>query len=286
MTRVNLPTLFLLGLLLTLSTVQSQTWVLQWSDEFNEGSIDTSKWTFDIGNGNGWGNNELEYYTDSSDNAFIQNGQLVIQALQQSMDGFQYTSARMLTQGLYSSNYGRWEISAQLPYGQGVWPAFWMLGNDITNVGWPACGEIDIMELVGNDPTQAHGSVHGTGFSLTGAYTNNGGFSSGFHNYSVNWQPGSLAFYVDGVNYETQTSSNVGGGVWPFDAPGYQAFILLNLAIGGDWPGPPNASTTFPQQFIIEYVRVWELSWSNETGTDTFLQDEKPVQTPEVQGNL
>lgn len=254
MSKLTIALLFTL-----LALASSQTWVLSWSDEFSDSdTIDTSKWNFETGNNNGWGNNELEYYT--SNNAYISNGQLVIEARQESVDGFQYTSARMTTQNLFSTVYGKFEIRAQLPFGQGVWPAFWLLGDNIDQVGWPACGEIDIMELIGDDPDDVHGSTHGTGFDTTSAYYNAGGFSDGFHVYGVNWQPDSIEFYVDGTTYTTVTPSNLNGAAWPFSQ---NMFIILNLAIGGNWPGNPDSSTQFPQQFIIDYVRVWEIDWNN-----------------------
>ena len=236
----------------------STTWVLSWSDEFNSANIDTSKWNWEIGNNNGWGNNELEYYTDSSQNSFIQNDCLVIQALKQDYQGFQYTSARMTTQNKFSTIYGRFEMSAKLPFGQGIWPAFWLLGDNINQVGWPACGEIDIMEWIGKNPTQVFGSLHLSGADFSVPYTDQGGFSSNFHNYSVNWQPNSITYYVDDVLYETITPSET-NGQWPFNQ---NFFILLNLAVGGNWPGNPDSSTQFPQQYIIDYVRVYELCFT------------------------
>ena len=231
--------------------VNSQNWVLVWSDDFN--FIDQSKWNYDIGAG-GWGNNELEYNTNESKNSFISNGNLVIQALK---EGNSYTSARMNTKNKWSIKYGKFEIRAKLPYGKGIWPAFWMLGDDINQVGWPACGEIDIMEFIGKDPNHVHASIHGPGYDFTQSYYSQNGFSNDFHTYTVDWQPDKMRFYVDGNLFYTVYPSMAQAKNWPFNQ---NFFIILNLAVGGNWPGNPDQSTTFPQQFIIDYLRVWELA--------------------------
>ena len=242
---------------------------LVWSDEFSgpDGSSpDSSKWTYDIG-GNGWGNNELEYYTNRTQNAQIKGGNLVITAQQEAYTGADgvtrnYTSARLKTQGLFSQAYGRFEARIKIPAGQGMWPAFWMLGNDITSVGWPKCGEIDIMENIGKEPGTVHGSLHGPStsaptsdlsalFSLPAGHN----FGSDFHLYAVEWEPGTIRFYVDTNLYATFTSSQwPAGGAWVFDHP---FFILLNVAVGGSWPGSPDSTTVFPQQMLVDYVRVY-----------------------------
>lgn len=235
-------------------------WILQWSDEFDGPSVDQTKWSFEIGNGNGWGNNELEYYTGDSSNVFIQDGKLVIQANKEDKDGFQYTSTRMKTQGKFSTVYGWFEASIKLPVGQGMWPAFWMLGENIAQVGWPACGEIDIMEAVGYDPLNVHGSTHGPGFDTTNAFYSDQGFSNDFHTYKAIWQPDYVEFYVDDQMYAKITPADTNGQ--PFVFNGNPMFILLNLAVGGNWPGAPDASTQFPQQMIVDYVRVYQrTSW-------------------------
>ena len=230
-------------------------WVVTWQDEFNGNHIDNSKWNFERGNNNGWGNNELEYYTNRPQNAFIRNGNLVIRAVKENFEGFQYTSARMTTQNKFHTVYGKFEVRAKLPQGQGVWPAFWLLGQNIAQVGWPACGEIDIMELIGKDPKHNHGSTHQPGADTTSAYTDNGGFHNNYHVYAANWQPGKIEFSVDGHIYNTVTRANTNGN-WVFD--GNQMFILLNLAVGGNWPGNPDGSSHFPQELIVDYVRVYE----------------------------
>jgi len=241
-----------------------------WSDEFdgpNGSAVDSSKWSFDVG-GNGWGNNELECYTNLTQNAQVQGGNLVITAMHQpsySCSGGtmrDYTSARLKTQGLFSQASGRFEARIKIPAGQGMWPAFWMLGNNITSVNWPACGEIDIMENIGKEPGTVHGSLHSSStvaktsdatapFSLPAGQN----FADAFHLYAVEWEPGSVRFYVDSNLYATFTQSQwPAGGAWTFDHP---FFIILNVAVGGDWPGSPDNATVFPQQMLVDYVRVY-----------------------------
>jgi beta-glucanase (GH16 family) len=244
-------------------------WTLTWSDEFSlpDGSPpDPNTWNRDLGGG-GFGNKELEYYTDGAANAVVQGGVLVITAKN---DGAsqgscwygtcQYTSARLNTAGNFSQKYGRFEASIQVPSAQGMWPAFWMLGDNIGGsggVGWPACGEIDILETV-NVADSAHGSLHSKGYDATDSYTPPGvsDLSDGFHTYAVEWDAMSIAFSVDGHVYETHQSSDAtnNGGGWPFDQ---NFFIILNLAVGGNWPGSPNGSTTFPQTMKVDWVRAY-----------------------------
>src|SRR5437879_11131459 len=242
---------------------------LAWSDEFNgaDGSSpDSSKWTYDTG-GKGWGNKELECYTNRLQNAQVKSGNLVITAQKESItcsDGVSssYTSARLKTQGLFSQAYGRFEARIKIPAGQGMWPAFWMLGNDIGTVGWPKCGEIDIMENIGKEPGTVHGPLHSSStvaqtsdasapFSLPAGQN----FAADFHLYAVEWEPGSIRFYVDSSLYATFTQSQwPAGGSWSFDHP---FFILLNVAVGGNWPGSPDATAVFPQEMLVDYVRVY-----------------------------
>ncbi|MGD0839257.1 MAG: family 16 glycosylhydrolase [Polyangia bacterium] len=238
---------------------------LVWSDEFDGpagSAVDATKWVFDTGNGSGgWGNSELEYYRDGAANAALDgNGNLVITAKLESYDGFSYTSARLKTQGLASWTYGHIEARIELPYGQGLWPAFWMLGNDISSDVWPSCGEIDIMENVGKEPSINHGSLHmpevGTASDdeLTCSVTlESGKLSGGFHVYAVDWSPSAIQFSFDGNVYETQTPASATGRVWEFDQP---FFILLNVAVGGNFPGAPDSTTVFPQTMTVDYVRV------------------------------
>ena len=240
-------------------------WQLVWSDEFTQAdgtSPSSSNWGFDVGGG-GWGNNQLEYDTARTNNARIQGGQLVIEAKQESYLGNSYTSARMLTKGKWSWTYGRIEASIKIPKGQGIWPAFWMLGANIDSVSWPTCGEIDIMENIGNVADQGitHGTLHGPGYSggggLSGTYTLPGGakLSDAFHVFAVEWTTNQIKWYMDNVQYFTLTPANLpGGSTWVFNAP---QFILLNLAVGGNWPGNPDGTTVFPQQMLVDYVRVY-----------------------------
>ena len=244
-------------------------WSLVWSDEFSSpdgSSPDTRKWTYDLG-GKGWGNQELESYTNRKANARIEKGNLVITAQKETYAGADgvtrdYTSARLKTQGLFAQTYGRIEARIKIPAGQGMWPAFWMLGEDISTIGWPKCGEIDIMENVGKEPGTVHGSLHGPSterptsdltfiFSLPGGQS----FADDFHLYAVEWDPEIVRFYVDSNLYASFHSSQwPAGGKWVFDHP---FFIILNLAVGGGWPGSPDSSTKFPQSMLVDYVRVY-----------------------------
>ncbi|HKV39620.1 MAG TPA: glycoside hydrolase family 16 protein [Blastocatellia bacterium] len=242
---------------------------LVWSDEFNgpaNSAPDPAKWTFDIG-GNGWGNNELESYTNRLNNAFIDGqGNLVIKTMKESFTGTDgiardYTSARMLTKGLFSQRFGRFEARIKIPFGQGIWPAFWMLGANIDTVSWPACGEVDIMENIGSEPSINHGSLHGPGYSggasLTGSFTLPTGqrLSDDYHIFALDWSPNLVQFSVDGNVYETRTPADVPpGGTWIYDHP---FFILMNVAVGGNFPGSPDSTTVFPQTMLVDYVRVY-----------------------------
>jgi len=230
-----------------------------WSDEFDgpaNTAPDPSKWTYDLGGG-GWGNQELETYTNSVDNVHLDgNGHLVIRA---SANGASYTSGRLKTQGRFTAQYGHLEASIKLPAGRGIWPAFWMLGANITSVGWPQCGEIDVMENIGSEPSVNHGSAHGPGYSggksITARYVlpGNAKFSDAFHTFAIDWTPGTIVFSVDGTTYSTVTRSSIpAGAMWVFDAP---FFLLLNVAVGGTFPGSPDASTLFPQEMVVDYVR-------------------------------
>ena len=242
-------------------------WTLVWSDEFNGpgGSLpDPSKWKI-VTSGSGFGNRELEYYTDRPSNLHEQNGKLVITARKESFSGSdgsrRYTSARIESQGRFELKYGRIEARIKLPRGQGIWPAFWMLGSDFNAIGWPACGEVDIMENIGSEPSRIHGSMHGPGYSganpLSAVYDlpNGERFSDGYHNFAIEWEPRTMRFYVDNVLYETRNAGDLAPGeTWAFDHP---FFLVLNVAVGGYWPGIPNASTRFPASMMVDYVRVY-----------------------------
>jgi beta-glucanase (GH16 family) len=238
-------------------------WKLVWSDEFNgrDGSLpDPAWWSYDLG-GSGFGNHQLEDDTDRPENAAIRDGNLVITARREELGGKPYTSARLKTQGHFSQAYGRFEARIKVPEGPGMWPAFWLLGDDVGKVGWPACGEIDVMENVGREPSSVHGTVHGPGYSgaygPTSIFTLPDGekFSSDFHLFGMEWNPDAVRFDVDGNVYRTVTRADLPKGArWVYDHP---FFVILNLAVGGDWPGPPDASTRFPEEMLVDYVRVY-----------------------------
>lgn len=230
-------------------------------EEFDvDGAPDSSIWAYDIGTGeNGWGNNELQYYTNRSENVVVEDGMLKITAIKESYQGSSYTSARLKTEGLFEQAYGRFEARMKLPYGQGMWPAFWLLGNDINEVGWPQCGEIDIMEYKGQNPTNILGSVHGPGYSSSASITKeftipNDRFDTDFHVFGIEWTPNSIKYYVDNILYNEITSDDV-TGEWVFDHPFY---MIINLAVGGNFVGTPNENTVFPQTMYIDYVRVYQ----------------------------
>lgn len=244
---------------------------LVWSDEFNattaQSQPDPANWTYDQGSG-GWGNQELETYcgwgaatapcSAASPNAYVANdGYLHIVARSDGKGG--YTSARLKTQGLQSFQYGRMEARIQIPAGQGMWPAFWMLGNNISTISWPACGELDIMENIGKEPDTVHGSVHGPGYNGGNPdVLATGKFSDAFHTYGLIWSPGQVQYYVDSPTniYATFTRASVpAAGTWPFEQGKF--FIILNVAVGGNWPGNPDSTTAFPQQMLVDYVRVY-----------------------------
>lgn len=248
---------------------EADRWIMVWSDEF-EGAADSlpdqTKWNYDIGGG-GWGNNELQSYTSRAQNAFLDGeGHLVIRAIRENFTGpdgiaRNYTSARLLTRGKFAVKFGRIEARLKVPFGQGIWPAFWMLGRDIGTVGWPACGEIDIMENIGREPSTVHSSLHGPGYSgatpLTASLTLPGGerLSDDFHVFAVEWEADEIRFYMNGNLYHTRKPSDVPAGQrWVYDHP---FFMILNVAVGGNWPGSPDASTTFPQTLLVDYVRVY-----------------------------
>jgi beta-glucanase (GH16 family) len=246
-------------------------WTLSWSDEFDGAAgsgVDGTKWVADTG-GQGWGNREREYYTPGAENASLDGaGHLVITARPEPpgssrqcwYGACQYTSARLKSSGRLESTYGRFEARIRIPRGQGLWPAFWLLGADVATAGWPACGEIDIMENVGREPAMVHGTMHGPGYSggggLTASYAlATAAFADDFHVFAVEWTPGLVRWLVDEHEYHRSTPADLPAGArWVFDHP---FFILLNVAVGGTWPGDPDTSTTFPQQMIVDYVRLY-----------------------------
>ena len=251
-------------------------WVLAWNDEFDgpAGSpVDPAKWVAETG-GQGWGNRERENYTTRPENIALDgNGHLVITARAASPSSSDrcwygdclYTSARIKTQGRFSQAFGRFEARIRIPRGQGMWPAFWMLGADIDTVGWPRSGEIDVMENIGREPGIVHGTVHGPGYSGSSgiggpATLGTASFADDFHIYAVEWWPTEIRWSIDGTMCRSTTTADLPtGSKWVFDHP---FFVLLNLAVGGAWPGDPDASTVFPQSMTIDYVRVYRASAS------------------------
>ena len=256
--------ILLLIIISTAKTLHSQAYKLVWNDEFNTATIDLSKWNFETGNGSGgWGNNELEYYTNRVENAHIDTGTLVITAKKESYSGFQYTSTRMHTKDKGHWKYGKIEMRAKIPKGIGTWPAFWMLPQSQsygTNY-WPDNGEIDIMEHVGYVPNSIYGTVHvnkyygGSAVSKQIIYS---GVENDFHTYGIYWSADSIKWYVDNNLYNTYTKGTKTWQEWPFDK---EFFILLNFAIGGNWGGQGKQivdTTIFPQNYIIDYIRVYQ----------------------------
>ena len=260
-------------------------WRLVWSDEFDQPdgtSPNPAKWGYDTG-GKGLGNKELEYYTSRTNNARIEGGKLVIEARKEDFGGKNYTSARLLTKDKCSWTYGRFEARIKIPRGQGVWPAFWLLSTNIGSVGWPTCGEIDIMENIGREPGMAHGTVHGPGYSgdsgIGGPVTLPGGVvvADDFHVFAVECEPESVAWFMDGRKYFSITPASLPNKArWVFNQP---KFMLLNFAVGGAWPGYPDATSTFPQRMIVDYVRVYEKSPATESADSSRPQraDLKPA---------
>ena len=264
--------IILTGFLLTVwscdndDDILDREWQLVWQDEFDGSagqSVDESKWTYDLGRGpddDGWGNAELQFYTERPENVSLDgNGNLAITAISETFAGSSYTSARIKTQGLFSQTYGRFEARIKLPRGSGIWPAFWMLGNDIETIGWPQCGEIDIMEYRGQEPNIIHGSIHGPGYSGESPITKSFGFENDrfdleFHLFAVEWGEGYVNYFVDDTLYQ-QIKPEDADGEWVYDHP---FFILLNVAVGGNYVGFPNSGTPFPQTMLVDYVRVYQ----------------------------
>lgn len=243
-------------------------WALVWADEFDQpdgSQPDPRRWGFEVG-GEGWGNRELQTYTDRPENARILHGCLVVEARREAWRGADgvlrdFTSARLTTRGRFAFRYGRVEARLLLPAGRGIWPAFWMLGTPEEGRRWPATGEIDVVEAIGSDTTVVHGSAHGPRgsglFSFTAPYRLGPGqsFADNFHTFAVEWEPGALRFFVDGTLYQTRTPADLPeGGRWAFDHPFY---LLVNVAVGGTWPGPPDGTTAFPQRLWVDHIRVY-----------------------------
>lgn len=227
---------------------------LVWGDEFNGSSLSQGNWTYETGGG-GWGNNELQTYRDGTNNATVANGRLVIEAKKENGN---YTSARIITKGKQSFKYGRVDIRARLPQGQGIWPALWMLGENFPTVGWPACGEIDIMELVGHQPNRVHGTVHWENAGSHAEYGDNttlssGTFSDEFNVFSIIWDSQSIKWYMNDNLFNTITITD--SELSEFQE---EFFFIFNIAVGGNWPGNPDANTQFPQKMTVDYIRVFQ----------------------------
>ncbi|MGD8395768.1 MAG: glycoside hydrolase family 16 protein [Candidatus Eiseniibacteriota bacterium] len=239
---------------------------LVWEDEFEgpAGQLpDATRWRFDVGTG--WGNAQLEYDTARPENVALDGaGHLAIVAREEAYIGRDYTSGRINTSGLFEYERGRFEARIRLPVGQGIWPAFWLLGANFDEVGWPTCGEIDIMEYRGQEPNVVHGSLHGPGYSggaaLTGRYVRPGeGFDANFHVFAVDWDTARISWSVDEVRYQTISAGDLPRGAsWVFGNP---FFIILNVAVGGNFVGAPDSTTSFPQTMLVDWVRVY--SWES-----------------------
>jgi hypothetical protein len=235
-------------------------YTLVWNDEFNGSVLDNTVWNYETGGG-GWGNQELEYYTNSTNNSYLTNGCLVIEARKETMGSNNYTSARLTTQSKKEFTYGRIDIRAKLPVAKGMWPALWMLGSNIATSPWPKCGETDIMELIGTNPSQVIGSVHwaqtdGSSGTINNGYSlNSGNFSDKFHVFSLIWKQNSIQMLVDDQVYMSAKNTDITNGTWPFNSP---SFFIFNVAVGGQWPGNPDSSTIFPQRMLVDYVRVFQ----------------------------
>lgn len=246
--------------------LEQRNWQLVWSDEFNGSageSPDATKWKFDIGvgsNNDGWGNAELQYYTDRPANASMDgNGNLAITAISEIYSGSSFTSARIKTAGLFDQSFGRFEARIKTPWGPGIWPAFWLLGANVDSVAWPQCGEIDILELRGQKPNIIGGAVHGPGYSGAAAVSKsfaleNDRFDVDFHLFAVEWGKDYIDFFVDNTLYQRITPDKVTGN-WVFDHPFY---IILNVAVGGNYVGFPSSQTPFPQAMLVDYVKVYK----------------------------
>lgn len=228
-------------------------YTLMYADEFDGTSLNTGDWNYETGD-HGWGNNELQNYQAGANNISVSNGKLVIEAREENGG---YTSGRITTQGKKTFKYGRIDIRAKLPFGQGIWPALWMLGDNINSVSWPACGEIDIMEMVGHDAATTHGTIHWeqNGHASYGGHKtiSTGILADEFHVYTIIWDAGQIKWLLDDVQFHVADVSPT--ALSAFDN---NFFFIMNVAVGGNWPGYPNASTTFPQRMIVDYVRVFQ----------------------------
>lgn len=264
----NLAAVFLLTLFVMTSAAKADEWQLVWSDEFDGDALDMNKWSYQLGDGSadgltGWGNNEAEYYQEG--NAVVKDGFLSLIAKEEKVKGYKYTSARLRTKGKGDWTYCRVEIRAKMPIGQGLWPALWMYPSESVYGGWAASGEIDMVEYLGHEPNKVHGTLHfggkwpqnqhkGKSYTLK-----SGDFHSDFHLFAFEWEEGEMRWTVDGTLYQTQGKGDWWSSGGDFPAPFDQDFyLIMNLAVGGNWPGYPDATTQFPQELVIDYVRVYQ----------------------------
>ena len=260
----------------TENTNAEPTWELTFAEEGDGqpgAAPSAERWTNDVGGG-GWGNNEFQTYTAGNANTFYDGkGNLVIEARKETAIGpdnitREYSSAKLTTQGKFSQRYGRFEARIKITRSQAVWPAFWMLGESFPKKVWPECGEIDIMENIGREPSKVHGTLHGPGYSasdgLAGTYEHpdGGAFADDFHIYAVEWDPQGIRWFVDGVLYHERTPADAGDNRWAYDDEPF--YLILNVAVGGYWPGYPDETTVLPQRMLVDYVRVYRLSDPND----------------------
>lgn len=247
-------------------------WKLVWVEEFEGDTLNTDIWKFDIGNGHsrwnpGWGNGELEYYTEGK-NMYLENGMLVIEARKEKVKDaygeYYYTSTRINTENKFKVKYGKIEARAKFPYGKGLWPAIWLLGSNFRYVGWPMCGEIDIVEFLGHDRYTVYGTIHGPGYSKDKAKSwkyrldmDEPDFTEEFHRFGIIWDDKKISFYVDDTVYYTVKKEVIlkQGYPWVFDN---EFFLIVNLAVGGYWPGYPDNTTKFPARMYVDYIKVWQ----------------------------
>lgn len=241
------------------STPDADGWTLIWHDEFDAPTLNQKYWKYDV-DGNGGGNNELQYYTDSEKNSFIENGSLVIRALDDGYNGRAYTSAKVRSKYLAQWKYGKFEVRAKLPAGRGMWPAIWMMPVDDVYGTWPLSGEIDIMEFIGQNPNEILGTLHYGDYwpnnkHSSTYYTSETPLNEDYHVFAIEWEPNKIQWFIDGKLYATKTPEDLGGSKWVWDQSYY---LILNLAVGGNFPGDPDETTQFPQNFYIDYVRVFK----------------------------
>ena len=270
----------------------NELWTLVWQDEFEGDTIDPAKWNL-VFSGGGFGNYEAQYYTDRDENAFIRDGRLVIRAKREAFRGYEYTSAKLTTEGKASWTYGRFEIRARLPIGQGIWPAIWMMPEPETQHGrWPIGGEIDIMEIIGSSPRTMFGTLHfGNPHHNSGAANQlegDGTFADDFHVFAFEWEPGAMHWFLDGKHFNTETNwfTSAPGAMWPapFDRP---FFLILNVAVGGKWPGYPDQTTPFPAEMEVDYVRVYRFNGEYPpVPIRPASAEDRPPRAPAPDGNL